>query len=416
MLMARDGEVCSNSKNKIILCSLAVTTIYLVHPLNIQAVTYVVQRMTSMAALFVLLSFGCYLLARRNRGTVAVLGFSASALCWLLAMASKEIAIQLPLVLLLYEACFHRDFWKVRLGRLSIATVFSARGIFVGAILILVSTYILKTYNPESHFHWYEQFPGRDFSGVERLLTQSRVQFFYLTLVLWASPSRLNIEHDFIVSQSLWQPWTTILAASGWIIALVVLLYFAKAKPRLAFPLLAYMTFHLLESGPINLEMVFEHRMYLPMAFLALFLNSVLLSDFVNWKVAVLVVYMLALPLAYATYERNKVWSNELEFLRDSAEKSPNNFRSWYNLGSRLGESGYFAEAEEVLQKALKLKPKKARPNHAWAHNQLGNVYKLTGRLTEAIEQYQLALKAEPTLRIARRNLLRTELLKATGK
>ena len=182
------------------------------------------------------------------------------------------------------------------------------------------------------------------------------------------------------------------------------------------FPLLAYIAFHLLESGPINLEMLFEHRMYLPMAFLALFLNNVLMSPLVNMRVSVFVVYLLILPLAYATHERNMTWSNELEFLRDAAEKSPNKFRPWYDYGSMLGMSGYLIKAEEVLKQALNLQPRRKTPNHAWAHNQLGNVYNLMGKRIHAIEQYQLALKIDPTMIDVQENLQKTKLLNAIGK
>lgn len=404
-LVAQESSPQSVTRSRIILSSFAVALLFLVHPLNIQAVTYVVQRMTSMASLFVLLSLGCYISARRTQGWHARIGYVGSAFCWLLAMASKEVAIQLPLVLLLYEACFHRDYWRSRLRRAGRQVDWLRCTVMAAPLLAILVGVLAHMYGSSGLLRWDEQFPGRDFTGVERLLTEARVQFFYLSLVLWPAPSRLNLEHDFILSKSFWTPWTTGVSVIGWLLLLVAVILIARRYPRYGFPLLAYAAFHLLESAPIGIEPIFEHRMYLPMAFLAMFMNSVLLSGALRSRVALGGVLLLVIPLSFATYERNLTWSDKLAFLRDCAEKSPQKFRPWYNLGSQLGREGQYAEAEKALIWALKLQPHRTRPNLAEAHNQLGNVYLLTGRKAMAIEQYRLALERDPSLHTAQMNL-----------
>jgi len=368
------------------------TALFLLHPLNIQAVTYAVQRMTSLATLFTLLSFGCYLTARLHKDARTTLWFSLSAICFLLALGNKEIALMLPPLLLLFEVCFYPQHWRNRvciiIQRVGLLRLF----LLVLFVIVLLAIGFSQLYYASHLIRWNELFPGREFTGVERVLTEARVQFFYLSLLLWPDPSRLNLEHDFVLSSSLFQPWTTGVAVMGWGLLLVGTIWLCRRCPRYGFPLLAYGLSHLLESGPINLELVFEHRMYLPMTFLVLLITN-LLVDFVRvgqW-VMLLFLSLLLAPLSVASYERNKVWSEPLVFLRDCATKSPNKFRPWYNLGTELGMAGRFAEAAPALLHALRLKP-----GHSLAHNQLGNVYLMTGRQADALLQYRYAVAANP--------------------
>ncbi len=368
------------------------TALFLLHPLNIQAVTYVVQRMTSLATLFTLLSFGCYLRARLYSGSRPLPWFVLSAVSFLLALGNKEIALALPLVLLLFELSFYPACWRERVA-LAIRRVGVVRLSLWGLFLVaLLAIGLYQLYYGSHLIRWSEPFPGRTFTGMERVLTEARVQFFYLSLLLWPAPSRLNLEHDFLLSTSLFQPWTTALAVAGWLLIVVAVAWLCRRAPRYGFPLAGYLAFHLLESGPINLELVFEHRMYLPMAFLVLLATN-LLVDIVRrdrWPV-LLLLPLLLVPLSVASYQRNQVWSDPLRFLRDCATKSPNKFRPWYNLGTELGMAGLFSEAEPVLRHALKLKP-----GHSLAHNQLGNVYLMMGRPAAALRQYRYAVEADP--------------------
>ncbi len=392
VLFAGAGRLAPCKLEKRLFFAIVVTALFLLHPLNIQAVTYVVQRMTSLATLFTLLSFGCYLTARLTLTTRPAAWFSLSAICFLLALGNKEIAVVLPLVLLLFEISFYPVYWQGRVSLIVQKTGLIRFSLFILLMLALLAIGVSQLYYGSHLIRWSELLPGRDFTGVERLMTESRIQFFYLSLLLWPDPSRLNLEHDFILSTSLFQPWTTALAIVGWLVLLVATIQLCRHFPRYGFPLLGYGASHLLESGPINLELVFEHRMYLPMTFLVLLITN-LLVDFVRisrWFVLLLLALLL-IPLSVASYERNKIWSEPLVFLRDCATKSPNKFRPWFNLGTELGMAGQFKEAEPALRHALKLKP-----GHSQAHNQLGNIYLMTGRQADAFLQYQYAVKADP--------------------
>jgi len=372
--------------------AIVASAFFLLHPLNIQSVTYVVQRMTSLATLFTLLSFGCYLTARLCEGVRTGFWFLLSAVCFLLALVSKEIAVLLPVVFVLFEACYYPAYWRGKIiaviQRIGLIRLFLLGFLVVSLLVVGLS----QLYYSPHLIRWNELFVGRDFSGAERLLTEASVQFFYLSLLIWPDPSRLNLEHDFVISTSLFQPWTTALAVVGCLLLLAVTVWLCRRFPRYGFPVAGYIVFHLLESGPINLELVFEHRMYLPMTFLVLLITN-LLVDFVRvsqW-IILLLLSVLLVPLSAATYARNKVWSAPLVFLRDCATKSPNKFRPWYNLGSELGMAGYFGQAEPVLLHALKIKP-----GHSLAHNQLGNVYLMMKRPSDAYQHYRSAVQFDP--------------------
>lgn len=391
VLLATEQPRKALARGQVSLYAVVAVAFFLLHPLNIQAVTYVVQRMTSLSALFVLLAFGFYLVGRRGLGLRPMAWFGVSLLCWLLGLASKEIAVVLPAILLLYEACFHGPYWwKKVAGMVQQVGCWRLLGIVL-VIAVVVVIGLGRLYYSPSLLSWNELFPGRDYTGAQRLLTEFRVHFFYLSLLFWPAPSRLNLDHEFELSLSLFQPWTTGLALIGCLLAVAGMVWLARRYPRYGFPLLAYSVFHLLESGPINLELVFEHRMYLPMAFLVILVTNLLVDFMPRWRLLMPLLMLLLLPLAAATHERNQTWSDPLAFLRDCAAKSPNKFRPWYNLGSELGQAGQFSKAEQALQKALAIEPR-----HSMAHNQLGNVYLITGRKQQAFIHYKASYEAEP--------------------
>jgi len=371
--------------------ALLAVLLFLVHPLNIQATTYIVQRMASLAALFVLLCLGSYVSGRcsaeRHRRFT---WYAVAGICLLLAAGSKETGLLVLPLLLLYEICFHGTAWQAvvrrAVDRAGLSVVVVGGSVFLIAIGWLVWGYAGE------HFYWNETMPGRNFSGMERVLTQGRVQLFYLSLLLWPLPSRLNLDHDFVVSQSLFDPATTLLAFVVIAASIVFAIRSIPARPVLAFPVLGYWLLHSMESGPVNLELVFEHRMYLPMTMLALLLAlNVRPQAGKRSRRTYAALMVVGALLAVATYQRNVVWGDPMTFYRDVANKSPGKFRPQYNLGTHLGQSGMYDEARTVLEQAIGIWPESSA-----AHNQLGTVERMTSRLRQAEEHYRLAIRYEP--------------------
>jgi hypothetical protein len=365
--------------------------LFLVHPLNIQAVTYVVQRMTSLATLFFLLALGSYLTARHLAiGRKQYAWFAAVLTCFLVSIGSKEIGYLLLPILLLYEVCFHGGEWynRFRVENASLRRF----AVYAGGGLLAIMGVTVAWHLGSGSFSLTETMPGRDYSAFERVLTQGRVQFFYISLLLWPSPSRLNLDHDFVVSRSLFEPISTALALTIWLIIFLYAMRNISSRPRLAFPILAYFVLHSMESAPINLELVFEHRMYLPGTMLALLvaLNPPQLAKPYR-EIGLVAALSIGLLLTGATYQRNVVWANPIAFLYDVAQKSPSKFRPQYNLGTELGKRGLIVEAEMALQRAVSLKPENPK-----AHNQLGNVYMYRKQFDIAEKHYRLAIEYDP--------------------
>lgn len=368
--------------------ALLAVLLFLVHPLNIQATTYVVQRMTSLAALFALLSLGSYICGRYHPDTgMRARWFAVAAVFFLLAAGSKEIGFLVVPLLLLYEACFNGTEWRSRYARTRAAMGLPA--MILGVMLVAVPIAWLGWLYGGDSLYWNSSMPSRDFTGVERVLTQGRVQILYLSLLLWPAPSRLNLDHDFDVSRSLVDPVTTLLSLAVIAVTIVLALRAIRTRPTIAFPVLGYWLLHAIEAGPVNLELVFEHRMYLPMTMLALLLALNVRTPTARQAAASYATLLTAAALlAVATYQRNAVWGDPMRFHHDIAAKSPGKFRPQYNLGTLLGQRGMLDESRDALERALRIWPESSAAN-----NQLGNVYLVTNQPQRAEQFYRLAIK-----------------------
>ncbi|MHC4107968.1 MAG: tetratricopeptide repeat protein, partial [Planctomycetota bacterium] len=373
----------------------AATLIFLLHPLNVQAVAYVVQRMTSLAALFSILAFGCFLKGREpGRSTrSASAWFVIAGLWWLVGVGSKENALLVPFVVAAYEVSFHRHSWRRRIRSVVAGGWRTRLTVAVAVVLILASGWaVLEAYVGENSISLTRTFPTRDFNGWERMLTQSRVQVHYLSLLFWPAPSRLNLDHQFTPSRGWVEPGSTLAAVLFWIGTVAGVGLLAARRPRYGFPLLAYVLLHSMESGPVNLELVFEHRMYLPLA-AATWLLAALLDDLAAARrgAVLMAVLPVALLLGGATLARNRIWADPIAFHYDCADKSPDKYRPQFNLGSTLGREGRIEEAMPFLRKALELDPGSSE-----AHNQLGSALLLRGESHKALAHYRNAVDLNP--------------------
>jgi hypothetical protein len=322
--------------------AITVSALFLLHPLNIQAVTYAVQRMTSMSALFYLAAFWAYIEARGSCGSRRVAFACVAVVAALLAAGCKENTWVLPVAIVVYEFGFHRAEWRASLDpKVSLANGLAAAAA-LSALVLVAGIYAFG----HEFLYWNEVLPGKDHTGWQRLLTQARVHWYYLSLLLWPAPSRLTLDYSFPLSHSLFAPWTTVVAVLGWLVLLGIAVRWLWTRPRWGVPLATYFLLHAIETAPINLEMVYEHRMYLPMFALAWWLVVVSvdwLEQRARWRRPGLVlVALLAVPLAGATYLRNQVWSDPIRFHYDTASKAPDKFRPQYNLATVLGPLGRY--------------------------------------------------------------------------
>ncbi len=375
------------------LMSLFAALIFVTHPIQTQSVTYIVQRMTSMAAMFYLLSLLLYIHARMVFGTRKQwILFSGCFISWMMALGTKEIAASLPLIILLYEWFFFQNLRAQWLRQ--------NKKFFLGlfAILILVM-FIYTGNNPIDKI--LGGYSNRDFTLTERILTQMRVVVFYVSLLFYPHPSRLNLHHHVITSSSIIEPITT-LSSMAFLLGLFVLaVYLARRQRLLSFCILWFLLNLAIESSIIPLEVIFEHRLYLPVFGFSL-LVAYLLFDVVSMRRLwiILISAIVILFMSTATYVRNTVWSDEITLLKDCVKKSPQLARPHNNLGKALAKEGRTEEAIDHYSKALRIKP-----NHVNALTNLGVALNKQGRTEEAIDHYSKALRIKPDHEGAHYNL-----------
>ncbi|MFC1837846.1 tetratricopeptide repeat protein [Thermodesulfobacteriota bacterium] len=366
--------------------------IWAVHPLQTQSVSYIIQRMNSMSALFYILSLYLYVNGRLNKKTVKkwVL-FFCSFLTGLLALGSKETAATLPFFIFLYEWYFLQDLDFSWLKKQIFPALFLL--CFIGVLLF---GYLGK--NPVEHI--IVSYGGRDFTPLQRILTEFRVIFFYISLLLLPLPGRLNLDHDFTLSTTIATPFTTAVSAGLLLVLLVIAAGSARKHRLVSFCILWFLGNLVIESSVIGLEIVFEHRNYMP-SMMAVVLILVLFFPIMKQNI-VKVVFLCLVVLLFSvwTFERNRVWSDRISLWGDCAAKSPSKSRPHNNLGVELKRQGRPHEAIDHFRQAIAIDPQIEE-----SYNNLGNAYMQIGRSEEAVRQYTIALDIAPKNPIIHVNL-----------
>ena len=368
---------------KYTLLPFAVALIWAVHPLQTQSVTYIIQRMNSMAAMFYILSLYLYVKGRLAERTEQKWTFFLSAFfAGLLALGSKETAATLPFFIFLYEWYFLQDLDVSWLKKQTFPAF-----ILLFCIALLIFVYLGK--NPVEYI--MAGYGGREFTFMQRILTEFRVVFFYITLLLFPHPARLNLDHDFALSTGIATPFTTVASVVCLWIFLVISFSSAKKYRLASFCILWFLGNLAIESSVIPLEIIFEHRNYLP-SMMGVLLALVLIFPILKHSsVKVVFLCIVMLLFSFWTFERNKVWSDKTALWGDSVKKSPNKARPHNNFGVALKDQGRLDEAVEHFKQTIGIDPQFAE-----AYNNLGNSYIKLGKSKEAITQYKMALSISP--------------------
>lgn len=236
--------------------ALFASLLFISHPIQTQSVTYIVQRMTSMAGMFYLLSLALYVKGRLSQGRGRFFYFGGTIFTWLLGIFSKENVAILPLFIFIYEFYFFQNLTVSLRGKRILWFLLGSIGLIVSLGLIVWG---------KRYFDLIvEGYKIRTFTLEERVLTQFRVVLYYLTLLIYPHPSRLNLDYDFSISKTILDPPTTLIS----ILIIAGLIGFsiwtAKKRPMLSFCILWYFGNLVIESSIFPLEIAFEHRLYLP--------------------------------------------------------------------------------------------------------------------------------------------------------
>jgi len=399
---------------------------WFVHPVQTQAVTYLVQRMTSMAAMFYVLSLLLYARARLADTTrKRWMYFTGCGLAGLLAIGSKEIAATLPFFILLYEWYFFQDLDRAWLKR-SLAYLAGAVMVFGLLAWLFVGKEPLHALTAT--------YAKRGFTLTQRLLTESRVLIYYISLILYPNPQRLSLEHDFGLSYSLISPPTTLVCLASLFCLVLLAAVIAYRQRFTSFCIVWFLGNLAIESTIIPLEIIFEHRLYLPSMLLLPAITVPVLTTLRKKTPALAMACGIILVLTLWTYQRNNVWKDPVTFWKDCTQKAPKKARPYYSLGYYLGQQGNLDQAILQYERALKLEPDRAtthlnygamlqkygrlraaaaqymealriNPGHAGAHNNLGVILAGMKNLDDAVSHYQWALSENPDFAQAHYNL-----------
>jgi hypothetical protein len=385
-------------RNRIEVAALA-TALWVAHPLQTNAVTYLVQRMTSMAALFCILTLLLYSLGRRNHsGWRCWFLYGAALLSAFCAMVSKENSYMLPLLVVAYEVYFLATATKKTPQKRRQQYM-----LIVGGLLVVLLLGVLTGRLTVAGF--MSGYSARDFTMTERLLTETRVMFLYLSLLLCPLPSRLNLAYEFPLSTSFLSPPSTVLAIIGLLVLVGFVFYWFRQQRLLSFALLWFLANLVIESSIIPLELVFEHRMYLPSVFLLLAVIAIvyrLAAGRWLWVVRSCILGLVLL-LAVFTWQRNYVWQDGIRLWSDVLTKAPTSGRANIFLGEFFVKESRFDEALHCFFKALTLK----HPPHILPHiyNNIGFSYMATGRNELARQYLEKSIRLDPNSSTARLNL-----------
>ncbi len=320
--------------NHWIICAIVFT--WLVSPLNVSTVLYVVQRMAMLSAFFVLSGMIFYVQFRiafnEKKTHQTILYLVLFVICTALAVLSKENGILLPYYALLMEISFFRfstSSPKQRVWLVSFA------GMFIGISLITLIGILL--FFPETVLSSYEI---RSFTLLERLLTESRVVWWYIQNLIFPISTNLGLFHDdFTLSTSLFDPITTLFSVIGLIILLITSILALRKYPYIGFGILFFYLGHSLESTILPLEIMFEHRNYLPgIGILIAFyfgVESILKQSKLKYaNIALLLLYSVFLTASAGV--RINTWKNNLTLATAQVLNHPQSARAHAMLGATL--------------------------------------------------------------------------------
>jgi len=340
--------------------------LFLIHPIQTEAVTYISGRASGLMAFFYLFAFLLYIKASESQhtGIVRRLYLFCAVLSLLLSFGSKETAVTFPLLLLLWDKLIRG------LRGASLGAAILSRHLPFWVILLLSAIWAWS----HPRYSALAQFSFQIRPIWDNLLSEAHAVVY--ALLLFICPSKQNFDHDLPVFHSLlqWPLPLELLAWSGLAAAAVI-----SVRP---FPLLSFgIGWFILQMLPTIViprnDLLSERNLYLASIGVIL-VTIVLCSRVVQWLITVLpyprvvrygtngIALASVLLLCFFTYQRNILYHNEVTLWSDAVEKSPH----------------------------------KARP-----HNNLGHAYAMQGNWDRAIEEFRTAAQLDPDYRVAQKNL-----------
>lgn len=316
--------------------------LWLLHPIQLTSVLYAVQRMTSLSALFLFAALLLHVQGREGGGRAGQLRLAlAWGLLWPLSFLSKETGALFPLFALAWELIL----WRRVQGRLDrfarVLTVLVGLTFAAGAIYAAL---------PAGKWLW-AGYDLRSFTLTERLMTEGRALWLYLGLMLFPRLESFGLHHDDLdLSIGMFEPWSTLPAWAG-LVCLAWLVWRLREKmPIVSFGIAWFFIGHLLESTVLPLELVHEHRNYVPLFGFMLVLTAVLLQMFQTPGARkTLGITLAAVALGYFTFItslRAHQYGEEIRRTQIESQHHPESARTHFEAGRALAMLDVSADPE----------------------------------------------------------------------
>ncbi|MFH1768943.1 MAG: tetratricopeptide repeat protein [Candidatus Omnitrophota bacterium] len=358
--------------------------IFVSHPVQTEAVTYIYQRSTALAAFFYIASICLYLKTRLLQGAnvLAARWRRYYCLSWVLAIAgmfTKENVVTLPLMIVLCEYCFFK------------ASGYRDReySLFYLALLPIIPLLLFLTSPPV--FIDLDILSDRPVLGGEYLLTQLRVVITYLRLFF--VPLNQNLDYDYPIIGDFKDPSVLL----SFFVLLTIIIIAVRIFPRrrlLSFSIFWFFLCLIPESTIIPLrDVIFEHRLYLPMVGYSIFIVTglVYLLKEERFKFAVAIISCIAVIYSVMTYCRNNVWKDKVSLWNDVVRKSPQKARVYSHRGKAFLDNKEYKNALVDLNRALLLDSL-----YPEVYNQRGVLFARRKEYDEAIADFNKALDIHP--------------------
>lgn len=380
--------------------------IFLIHPLQTEAVTYVNSLGDSLSTFFIFSGLIWYLKFRQT-GEVMYKSWQywLTIGCYILALLSKEISITMPgLVMLVdfFTISPTEKFWvKIKAIVKRVWPLLVIAGIY----LILRATAL----NFNNSFNFYTDDSEFGSNIFIRLLTFGRIFITYLGLML--APWSLHMERTVTVARSIFEP----MVIAGWI-SLGGIIYAAiklyRVLPAISLGLIWFLITLIPVSNiivPIN-GMLYEHWLYVPL--IGFFIALVSIGNWLykkpryRWPMISLMLIIIIF-FSVRTIKRNIEWADPIRLYTQTIKYSPNSYRVLNNLGMEYANRGDAANAEKYYLQAID-----ADDSVAVAYHNLANLRRGEGRYDDAIELYKTAISKQSDFIYAMAGMAQTYELK----
>jgi Flp pilus assembly protein TadD len=362
--------------------ALTATLLWLLHPLQTESVTYIIQRAESLVGLLYLLTLWCFIRSTEPGASGKWVGLACVA--GVLGMATKEVMVTAPVMIACYDRVFLSASWRevwARHGR---------RHLAIAATWVVLVALVCATGNRGGTAGF-----GTGVSPFAYAFTQVGVVADYLRLACWPQPLVFDygqfLAKDF--TAVLWPALLVLPLAAASLYGLwrghpagyCGVFFFAVLAPTSSFV-------------PVATQTMNEHRMYLPLAALTVLFATSVYAVVGRRGLAAFVVFAFALGVS--TLRRNVDYRTERSIWEDTVAKRPTNVRALAALGAIQQREGRLDAALATMLEAVRLAPEAVEQ-----HNNLGNVWMKLGRWEEAARCFRAALALKPSDPFALNNL-----------